>query len=157
MTTSVVTRCFLLVCSGHQVHAGNIDIIGQFPAARITQVLAGVKKIVGRLYLKSQVVCWANTPGRAPTLATLSSVERCPLSSHKLISFNSIPSILRHFYEKPPCNNRKCGPCRKCIMRIKPLLDLTRGLIWQKWCRRMKRVSECRLFTNGQAVAITMK
>ena len=42
-----------------QIHAGGIDIgnkiRGEFPAARIGQVLGGVKKIFGRLFLDTQV------------------------------------------------------------------------------------------------------
>ena len=32
-----------------------------------------------------------------------------PDSTHNVISFNNISNILRHFHEKPPHDNRKCG------------------------------------------------
>ena len=94
---------------------------------------AGVKKIVGRLYLKSQVVCW-------PTHLDV------PL--HWPVSKRHHQGIMR---TKPPFgfgerfNLAKMDRCQGNVFYGQLFTDI------------MKRVSECRLFTNGQAVAITMK
>ena len=37
------------------------------------------------------------------------SLDRVPIISRNLISFNHISYVLRYVYEKPPHNNRKCG------------------------------------------------
>ena len=46
---------------------------------------------------------------RIAVLPASRALECSPISPQKFISFNNIPNIVRYVYEKPPCNNRKCG------------------------------------------------
>ena len=45
-----------------------------------------------------------------------------------LFSFNNISNILRYLYEKPPCNNKKCGWLLAALVSTTTFLIITRWL-----------------------------